>query len=84
MEETAMMPSKTSRHLRASILLAMFGAALFIGCSTLREESVASGKRRAIPETAPTESVVAIYSRPTNSHSNNGFESERLWGPYND
>jgi len=28
--------------------------------------------------------VVAIYSRPTNSHSNNSFEAERQWGPYND
>ena len=83
-----MMPSSRTRarSIRPVILvlLTVIGAVVFFGCSFLRGESIVSGKRRPVPEAAPTESLVAIYSRPTNSHSNNGFEAERLWGPYND
>lgn len=75
---------KSNRHLKASILLVLFGTGLLIGCSTLREESVVSGKRKATPEAELTERLVAIQARPTNFHSNNSFEAERLWGPYND
>jgi hypothetical protein len=83
-EVTAMIPLKTSRNLKASILLVVFAAGLLTGCSTLRDESIVSGKRRAIPEAELTERLVAIQAKPTVSQSKNGFESERLWGPYND
>ena len=65
-------------------LLTLSIAGVFSGCSTFREESIVTGKRRAIPEPAPTESLSAIQVRPTNPQSNKGFETESLWGPYND
>ena len=37
-----------------------------------------------VPETAPIDGQLTIRARPTDSQSNNGFEAERLWGPYND
>ena len=83
-----MMPS--SRTVKGSIrsaaiaLLILFYGGIFLGCSTFREESIVTGKRREIPEPAPTESLSAVQVMPTNSQSNNGFDSERLWGPYND
>jgi hypothetical protein len=65
-------------------LLTVFGALVFYGCSVSQEESIISGKRRLIPEAASINEQVTIKARPTLSLSNNGFEEERLWGPYND
>jgi hypothetical protein len=82
-----MMPSSRARarliRLVVLVLLAVIGAVVFFGCSLLREESIVSGKRRLVPETALIEGQLAIQARPTDSPSNNGFEAERLWGPYN-
>jgi hypothetical protein len=83
-----MMPSskKMERSIRCVIiwLLTLSIAGEFLGCSAFRDESIVTGKRRTIPEAAPTESMLAVQAKPTNSQSNNGFEPERLWGPYND
>ena len=83
-----MMPSSRTRarSIRPVILvlLTVIGAVVFFGCSFLREESIVSGKRRPVPEAALIEGQVTIQARPTDSQSNNGFEAERLWGPYND
>ena len=83
-----MMPSSITRarSIRPVILvlLTVIGAVVFFGCSFLREESIVSGKRRPVPEAALIEGQVTIQARPTDSQSNNGFEAERLWGPYND
>ena len=79
-------PRRRSKLTRIAILalLAISGTAVFYGCSVLREESIVSGKRRLIAEAAPIDEQVTIQARPTPSRSNNGFEEERLWGPYND
>jgi hypothetical protein len=83
-----MMTSSSTRtgstRLAIFLLLSFIGAAVFYGCSVLREEAIVSGKRRLIPEAAPTDKQAAIQARSTPSQSNNGFEEERLWGPYND
>ena len=83
-----MMPSSRTRarSIRPVILvlLTVIGAVVFFGCSFLRGESIVSGKRRPVPEAALIEGQVTIQARPTDSQSNNGFEAERLWGPYND
>jgi len=82
-----MPPSRTrARLIRivSLVLLTALGAVVFFGCSLLREESIVSGKRRLVPETAPIDGQLTIRARPTDSQSNNGFEAERLWGPYND
>ena len=82
-----MMPS--SRTVKGSIrsaaiaLLILFYGGIFLGCSTF-------GRNRLLPESGEkmagtsTESLSAVQVMPTNSQSNNGFDSERLWGPYND
>ena len=83
-----MMPSPRTRarSIRPVILvlLSVIGALVLFGCSFLREESIVSGKRRPVPEAALIEGQVTIQARPTGSRSNNGFEAERVWGPYND
>jgi hypothetical protein len=82
-----MPPSRTrARSIRPVILvlLTVIGAVVFFGCSFLWGESIISGKRRPVPEAALIEGQVTIQARPTDSQSNNGFEAERLWGPYND
>jgi hypothetical protein len=66
------------------VLLTVIGTVVFYGCSVMREESIVSGKQRLIPEAARIEDQVTIQARPEDSPSNNGFEAERLWGPYND
>lgn len=73
-----------SIQLTTLVLLSVIGAVMFGGCSAFREESIVSGKQKLIPEAARSEEQVTIQSRPENSRSNNGFDSERLWGPYND
>ena len=73
-----------STRLVIFVLLTLIGAVVFYGCSALQEESIVSGKRRLIPDAAPIDKQVTIQARPTPSQSNNGFEEERLWGPYND
>jgi len=77
-------PRTKSTLLVPFVLLAVIGAVGFYGCSILREESIVSGKRRLISETVRIEEAVTIQTTPTDSQSNNGFEAERLWGPYND
>ena len=79
-------PRRRSKLTRIAILalLTVIGMGVFYGCSVLQEESIVSGKRRLIPEAAPINEQVTIQARPTPSLSNNGFEEERLWGPYND
>jgi len=77
-------PRTKSTLLVTFVLLAVIGAVGFYGCSILREESIVSGKRRLISETVRIEEAVTIQTTPTDSQSNNGFEAERLWGPYND
>jgi hypothetical protein len=77
-------PRTKSTLLVTFVLLAVIGAVGFYGCSILREESIVSGKRRLISETVRIEEPVTIQTTPTDSQSNNGFEAERLWGPYND
>jgi hypothetical protein len=82
-----MPPSRTKARLIrliSLVLLTAIGAVVFFGCSLLREESIASGKRRPVPEAGLIDGQVSIQARPTGSQSNNGFEVERLWGPYND
>ena len=77
-------PRTKSTLLVTFVLLAVIGAVGFYGCSILREESIVSGKRRLVSETVRIEEPVTIQTTPTDSQSNNGFEAERLWGPYND
>ena len=83
-----MAPSSRTRarlmRLVVPVLLSLTGAVVFYGCSVLREESIVSGKRRLISETVRIDEPVTIQTTPTPSQSNNGFEAERLWGPYND
>jgi hypothetical protein len=83
-----MMPSSNSRarlFRRAFfVLFSLIGGVAFSGCAFLGEESIVSGKRRPVPEFATIESQAAVQVKPTPSPSQNGFESERLWGPYND
>lgn len=73
-----------SIQLTTLVLLSVIGTVMFGGCSAYREESIVSGKQKLIPEAARSEDQVTIQSRPENSRSSNGFDSERLWGPYND
>lgn len=82
-----MIPSETSRHLLAKILIAVlvvFGGELLNGCSIRQGESIASGEGRPPPEAAPTAEQVTVQATPADSQPENGFEPERLWGPYND
>ena len=65
-------------------LFSLIGGVAFFGCSFSMEESLVSGKRRPVQEAAAIESYVAVQEGPVDSPLNNGFESERLWGPYND
>jgi len=78
---------KTARWLKAGTLLVvflLFAAGVPAGCSVLQEQLKVSGKRRPVPGADLMEAEVAIQTKPTGSWLNTGFESERLWGPYND
>lgn len=80
--------SSATRKQNTGIILfafaAVIAAVLLHGCTGLREEALVSGKRRPAPEGPRVEAAAAVQARPTHSLSGSGFESERLWGPYND
>jgi hypothetical protein len=65
-------------------LFSLIGWIAFFGCSFFMGESLVSGKRRPMQEAEAIESQAAVQASPVGSPLNNGFESERLWGPYND
>lgn len=82
-----MIPSKTSRRLRAEILVAVFvvcGGGLVYGCSILQDGSSLSGEPGPPPVAALPAEPVTVQAAPADSQSNHGFEPERLWGPSND
>jgi len=66
------------------VLLSLIGGVAFSGCAFLGDESIVSGKRRPVLESATIEIQADVQAKPTPSPSQNGFESERRWGPYND